>query len=136
MAVKNFVLRENSVDNKVAGMKATFFAIFDPKMDPYLGLKKTQIRNSFNSILVKKKTNYIIIKCSISSYICLKFPLKCWQNHNLVPYKVFPMQNMEKNLLIMPVFLTFFTNFDLIWPKFWLKTTPTLLFSLVSNEIC
>ena len=55
MAVKNFVLRENSVDNKVAGMKATFFAIFDRKMDPYLGPQKTQIRNSFNSILVKKK---------------------------------------------------------------------------------
>ena len=30
MAVKNFVFRENWVDSKVAGMKATFFAIFDP----------------------------------------------------------------------------------------------------------
>ena len=61
MAIKNFVLSENSVDNKVAGMKVTFFAIFDPKMDPHLGPKKTQIRSSFNSISVKKKTNYIII---------------------------------------------------------------------------
>ena len=30
MAVKNFVFRENWVGSKVAGIKATFFAIFDP----------------------------------------------------------------------------------------------------------
>ena len=30
MAVKNFVFRENWVGSKVAGMKTTFFAIFDP----------------------------------------------------------------------------------------------------------
>ena len=30
MAVKSFVFRENWVGSKVAGMKITFFAIFDP----------------------------------------------------------------------------------------------------------
>ena len=30
MAVKNFVFRENWVGNKVASIKTTFFAIFDP----------------------------------------------------------------------------------------------------------
>ena len=30
MAVKNFMFRQDWVDRKVAGMKKTFFAIFDP----------------------------------------------------------------------------------------------------------
>ena len=30
MAVENFVFRENWAGSKVAGMKTTFFAIFDP----------------------------------------------------------------------------------------------------------
>ena len=30
MAVKNFVFRQNWVGRKVAGMKNTFFAVFDP----------------------------------------------------------------------------------------------------------
>ena len=30
VAVKNFAFRENWVDSKVVGMKAPFFAIFDP----------------------------------------------------------------------------------------------------------
>ena len=30
MAVKNFAFRENWVDSKLAGMKTTFVAIFDP----------------------------------------------------------------------------------------------------------
>ena len=30
MAVKNFVFRQDWVGRKVAGMKKTFFAIFDP----------------------------------------------------------------------------------------------------------
>ena len=30
MAVKNFVFRQNCVGRKVAGMKKTFFANFDP----------------------------------------------------------------------------------------------------------
>ena len=30
MATKNFVLRENWVSSRVADMKTTFFAIFDP----------------------------------------------------------------------------------------------------------
>ena len=30
MAVKNFVFKEHWVGSKVAGMKTTFFAIFDP----------------------------------------------------------------------------------------------------------
>ena len=60
MAVKNIVLRKNWVGSKVAGMKTTFFAIFDPTwihiFDP-----KDPKRNSLNSILVKKDRNYITI---------------------------------------------------------------------------
>ena len=57
MAVKNFVFREDWVDSKVAGTKTTFFAIFDPTWTFWS--QKDQIRNSLNSILVKK--DYIII---------------------------------------------------------------------------
>ena len=48
MAVKNFVFRESWVGSMVAGMKTTFFIVFD-------------IRNSLNNILAKKGRNYIII---------------------------------------------------------------------------
>ena len=53
MTVENFVFRENWVVSKVAGTKTTFFATFDPN-------PSIQIRNSLNSILVKKDRNYII----------------------------------------------------------------------------
>ena len=61
MAVKNFVFRQNWVGRKVAGMKKTFFAIFDPRCGPTFWPQKAQIRNYLNSILVKKDINYIII---------------------------------------------------------------------------
>ena len=57
MAVKNFVFRENWVGSKVAGVKTTFFAIFEPNLDPRFGSKKAQIRNSLYTILVKKDRN-------------------------------------------------------------------------------
>ena len=60
MAVKNFVFRENWVGSKVPGMKTVFFAIFDPTWTQYWP-NKARIRNSLNSILVKKGTNYIIV---------------------------------------------------------------------------
>ena len=59
MAVKNFVFRQNWVGRKMAGMKKTFFAIFKPTWTHILP-QKAQIRNSWNSILVKKNRNYII----------------------------------------------------------------------------
>ena len=40
MAIKNFVLRENWVGSRVAGMKTTFFAIFDPTSTHSLALPK------------------------------------------------------------------------------------------------
>ena len=60
MAVKNFIFRENWVDSKVAGMKATFFAIFDPTWTLILAAKHPS-KEFLNSILVKKDKNYIII---------------------------------------------------------------------------
>ena len=39
VAVKNFVFRENWVGSKVAGIKATFFAIFDSTWTHILVLK-------------------------------------------------------------------------------------------------
>ena len=44
MAVKNFVLKENQVDSKVTGMKATFFAIFDPTWTHILDPKRKEFR--------------------------------------------------------------------------------------------
>ena len=39
MVVKNFVFREDWVGRKVAGMKKSFFAIFDPTWTHILALK-------------------------------------------------------------------------------------------------
>ena len=58
-------------------------------------------------------------KCGISSYIFLKFPLRCLYN------QVFPHVNMKKNIDNV-CFFTFFTTLDLIWPKLCPKSTPTL----------
>ena len=60
MVVKNLVFRQDWVDRKVAGMKKTFFAIFDSVWTHILTLK-SPIWNLLNSILVKKDRNYIII---------------------------------------------------------------------------
>ena len=43
---------------------------------------------------------------------------------------------MKKTIVNNACFFTFFTTLKLIWPKFCPKTTPTLIFFLVSNEIC
>ena len=60
MAVKNYFFRQNWVGRKVAGMKKSFFAIFE-RIWTQFWAQKAQIRNSLNSILVKKDKNYIII---------------------------------------------------------------------------
>ena len=60
MAVKNIVFRKNWVGSKVAGMKTTFFAIFDPTWTHIFDPKDPK-RNSLNSILVKKDRNYSTI---------------------------------------------------------------------------
>ena len=70
MAVKNFVFRENWIGNKVAGMKTTFVAIFDPIWTHILA-SKTQIRNFLNSILVfnrvpVKASSFVIDKLFLS----------------------------------------------------------------------
>ena len=58
MAVKNFVFRQNWVGRKVAGMKKTFLP-FLTQSGPKFWPQKAQIRNSLNSILVKKNRIYI-----------------------------------------------------------------------------
>ena len=60
MVVKNFVFRQDWVGRKVAGMKKPFLP-FLTQPGPTFWPQKTQIRNSLNSILVKKDRNYIII---------------------------------------------------------------------------
>ena len=60
MAVKYFVLIENWVGSKVAGMKRTFLP-FLTQPGATFWLQKAQIRNSLKSILVRKNRNYIII---------------------------------------------------------------------------
>ena len=61
MAVKNFFFRQNWVSRKnVAGMEKPFLP-FLAQPEPTFWHQKTQIRNSLNSILVKKDRNYIII---------------------------------------------------------------------------
>ena len=39
MVVKNFIFRQDLVGRKVAGMKKTFFSIFDPTWTHILALK-------------------------------------------------------------------------------------------------
>ena len=60
MAVKNFVFRQYWIGRKVAGMKKTFLAIFDPTWTHIMNSQKAQIWNSLNSILVKIEINIII----------------------------------------------------------------------------
>ena len=60
MAVKNFIFRQNWVDRKVTGMKI-FFLTFLTRLRPTFWSQKAQVRNSLNSILVKKDRNYIVI---------------------------------------------------------------------------
>ena len=53
VVIKTLVFWENWFDSKVAGMKATFFAIFDqPGFTSWS--QKAQVRNFLNSILAKK----------------------------------------------------------------------------------
>ena len=60
MAVKNVVFaRQNWVGRKVVGMKKNFFLPFLTQPGPTFWPHKAQIRNSLNSILVKKYRNYI-----------------------------------------------------------------------------
>ena len=57
MAVKNFVFRENWVGSKVAGMKTTFFAIFDPTWTHILAPKGPNIellKQNFNFQSLRK----------------------------------------------------------------------------------
>ena len=61
MAVENFVLRQNWVSRKVAGMKKNFFLPFLTLPGLTFWPQGAQIRNSLNSTLVKKNRNYIII---------------------------------------------------------------------------
>ena len=59
MAVENFVFRENWVGSKVAGMKAIFFAIFDPTWINLVapkGPKNKFLKQDFRN----KSRNYII----------------------------------------------------------------------------
>ena len=51
MAVKDFVFRQNWIGKKVAGLKKTFFAIFDPTWTNILvpkGLNKEFLKQHFS----------------------------------------------------------------------------------------
>ena len=58
--VKSFVFRQDWVGRKVAGMKKTFFAIFDSTCTHILALKSPN-KEFFKQHLVKKDRNHIII---------------------------------------------------------------------------
>ena len=60
MVVKKFVFRENWIGSKVAGMKTTFFAFFNPTWTHMLAPIGSN-KESLNKILVKKDRSSIII---------------------------------------------------------------------------
>ena len=60
MVVKSFVFRQDWVGRKVAGMKKTFFVIFDPTCTHILALKSPN-KEFVKQHLVKKDRNHIII---------------------------------------------------------------------------
>ena len=68
-------------------------------------------------------------KCGISSYICLKFLVKCLYIQPL-PFasKYILHVKFEKKLIDNACFFTFFTTLGLIWPRFCPKDTATLRF--------
>ena len=58
MPVKNFLFRENWVDTQVAGMKTTFFTIFDPTWTHILfpnGQNKEFLKQHFNFQSIRKR---------------------------------------------------------------------------------
>ena len=61
MAVKIFVFRENWLVSKVTGMKTIFFP-FLTQAGPTFWSHNAQIRNSLNSILVKKYSQFCDFK--------------------------------------------------------------------------
>ena len=65
--------------------------------------------------------------CFISSYICLKFPLRCLYDHYL-SFKRYSACKIGKKAIDNACFFTFFTTLDLTWPWFWPRTTPNLIF--------
>ena len=60
MAVKNSVFRDNWVDRKMAGMKTTFFTIFDPTWTHIL-VPPCPNKEFVKEHFFKKDRNYIII---------------------------------------------------------------------------
>ena len=60
MVVKNFVIRQDSVGRKVAGMKKPFQLFFDPTWYHTLALEGPN-KEFLKQHLVKKDRNYIII---------------------------------------------------------------------------
>ena len=68
MAVSNIAFRKNWGSSKVAGMKKPFLP-FLTQPGPTFWPQKAQIRNSLNSILVKKDRSYIII-----TFVTLRLP--------------------------------------------------------------
>ena len=65
--------------------------------------------------------------CFISSYICLKFPLRCLYNHYL-SFKRYSACKIGEKAIDNARFFTFFTTLDLTWHQFWPRTTPNLIF--------
>ena len=71
----------------------------------------------------------------ISSYICLKFPLRCLYNHYFSFRRYFPCK-IYKNLLIMAVSLLFSQHWTLFGSNFAPRPHQLWHFLLVSHEIC
>ena len=53
-----------------------------------------------------------------------------------IPHVKYEKKKQKKKRFGNASFLTFFTTLDLLWPRFCPKTSLTLIFLLVSNEIC
>ena len=123
---KGFCFLGNWVGRKVVRMKTTFFAIFDPTWTHNLtpkGTNKEFSKQYFNFQLIRKTEviSLSILKvkflkkfaifdqnqaknlaqasfiCGISSYICLKFPLRCLYKHYVLLQNIFPIENMKKS---------------------------------------
>ena len=143
MAVKNFSLGKAELVVRWLVLKQHSLSILT-QLWPTFWTQKAEINNSFNSIYDLKtdqlkwnswkKNNSFLpfltlmsFNCFISSYICLKFPLRCLYNHYL-SFKRYSACKIGKKAIDNARFFTFFTTLDLTWPQFWPRTTRNLIF--------
>ena len=165
MAVKNFVFRETWVDSKVAGMKATFFAIiFDPTWTHILAPKgpnklffKQYFSQERQKLYYYQFCDFKTDKLKWNSWkLSVFFPFLTQIGQKFAPkrpsnvlflaifalnfysgicttttfcFKMYSPCKIWKNPIDNTRFFTFFTILgQQIWPKFYPKTTHTLIF--------